>query len=223
MVIKELSMRNIFLIFYFILYLTPFCEAHSPSLQHEQLKEYYLSGAYFKEIDQKISEATDYLERQARYGRRNRLALVLDIDETSLSHYHDLARLHFTNNTDALTAAYMLGHAQAIPAVLHLYKQALNRQIAVFFISERPNTAEMVAITGQNLKQVGFDQWEELILKPIENNALSIQDFKTAARRHILAQGYDIIMNIGDQNADIQGGYAEIKVKLPNPFYSLRS
>jgi hypothetical protein len=35
-----------------------------------------------------------------------------------------------------------------------------------------------------------------------------------------VAQGYDIVLNIGDQEADVHGGYALAKVRLPNPFYT---
>jgi len=32
-------------------------------------------------------------------------------------------------------------------------------------------------------------------------------------------QGYTIIVNIGDQMSDLDGGFAERTYKLPNPFY----
>ncbi|HRE32568.1 MAG TPA: HAD family acid phosphatase, partial [Candidatus Berkiella sp.] len=117
-----------------------------------------------------------------------------------------------------LTGAYMLGGAEPILSTLSLYQHAIEQGIAVFFVSERPNTPELMAITVKNLKSAGFEQWEELILKPIDNES-SVQAFKTNARRHIAQQGFDIVLNIGDQETDLKGGYGEIKVKIPNPFY----
>jgi HAD superfamily, subfamily IIIB (Acid phosphatase) len=38
-------------------------------------------------------------------------------------------------------------------------------------------------------------------------------------RRKLTAEGYIIIANIGDQDSDLTGGYAERIFKLPNPFY----
>ena len=35
----------------------------------------------------------------------------------------------------------------------------------------------------------------------------------------ITADGYTIIANLGDQESDLAGGYAEKTFKLPNPFY----
>lgn len=188
--------------------------------QGMKLKNYYQSGRYFNEMEEILKEAKDYLVRQTAQPRAHRLAIVLDIDETALSNYEDLERLYFTHNVPALTAAYMLSGAQPISPVLTLYKEAKEHNVAVFFISERPNTPEMVSVTVNNLRKAGFDQWQELVLKPIDNDE-SIKDFKTKARRNISAQGYDIVLNIGDQSSDLQGGFAEVKVKIPNPFYEV--
>jgi predicted secreted acid phosphatase len=73
--------------------------------------------------------------------------------------------------------------------------------------------------TVKNLKSTGFTQWEDLLLKPLDKDNQSNKEFKTHARRHIALQGFDIILNIGDQEEDLVGGYAQAKVKLPNPFY----
>ncbi|MFI4937244.1 MAG: HAD family acid phosphatase [Candidatus Berkiellales bacterium] len=190
----------------------------SPTQNSAQLKEYYDSGKYFQAMEGKIREAKEYIDRQLIEPRLNRLAIIFDIDETALSNYRDLERLHFTHNTQALTAAYMMASAPAIPPILDLYQYALSKKISVFFISERPNTPEISMVTVKNLKLAGFDQWDDLILKPLDKQQ-SDQDFKTAARRHISLQGFDIIINVGDQETDLKGGFAEVKIKVPNPFY----
>ena len=114
----------------------------------------------------------------------------------------------------------MLAGAQALNPVLDLYREAIDNNIAVFFVSERPNTPEIMSATSNNLRKAGFDKWQEIMLKPIDNDE-SIQEFKTKARRLIVAKGYDVLLNIGDQNMDLQGGFAEVKIKIPNPFYEL--
>lgn len=195
--------------------LTPATSAQS----HQQLREYYQSGKYHNDVEAKIAEAKDYLDRQLENPRPNRLAIVFDIDETALSNYKDLERLSFTRNTQALTGAYMQGNSAALLSTLNLYQHAIDHGVAVFFISERPNTPELLAITVRNLKSAGFEQWEELLLKPIDNDRQTDQVFKANARKHIALQGFEIILNVGDQESDLKGGYAEVKVKLPNPFY----
>lgn len=188
----------------------------------EQLKNYYASGRYLQEIHNKIDDAILYVDRQLAQNERNeRSAIILDVDETALSNYNDLERMGFVYNTGAFTGAYMLGSGQPIMPVLTLYQHAIARNIAVIFISERPNTPEIMSVTVKNLKSAGFEKWDQLILKPLENNELSTQEFKTNARKHIVAMGYDIILNVGDQDVDLKGGYAQIKVKIPNPFYEI--
>jgi predicted secreted acid phosphatase len=190
-----------------------------PQVQ-SNLKEYYESGKYYEEIATKVAEVQDYISKQSPLSRYQQRAIVLDIDETSLSNYQTLKRLSFTRNEQALTAAYMLSKGDAIPSVLSLYQYAINHKIAVFFISERIDSPEIRKATMDNLVSAGFSQWQELILMPIEEQQ-NVENFKTKARQKIAMQGFDILANIGDQESDISGGYAEIKVKLPNPFYGL--
>lgn len=213
------------MLYYLKILVTLFCvlmlsAVYAKVPQHEALQQYYTSGKYIAEIEKKINDASEYLERQAQHPRAQRLAIVLDIDDTALSNYDDLVRLHFTRNPQALAGAYMLGGSPAIEPILALYQHALEKNISIFFISERPHTPEIVAMTSHNLKHAGFDQWEELILKPLDNNQ-SHSEFKLDMRKRITRLGFDIILNIGDQEADLKGGYAEVKVKIPNPFYAL--
>ena len=49
-------------------------------------------------------------------------------------------------------------------------------------------------------------------------------EYKAGTRRHIEKDlGYDIVLNVGDQWSDLQGGYADKVLKLPNPTYNLPS
>ena len=48
-------------------------------------------------------------------------------------------------------------------------------------------------------------------------------EYKASTRRHIEKLGYDIVLNVGDQWSDLQGGYADRVLKLPNPTYYLPS
>jgi hypothetical protein len=47
----------------------------------------------------------------------------------------------------------------------------------------------------------------------------SAVNHKAPARAVIERQGFTIIANIGDQQSDLEGGYAEMTFKVPNPFY----
>lgn len=202
-------------------YSTVFAQHPSKAaLPPAELKHYYDSGKYLQEINLKTEQALEYLEGQLRYGRKGQLAMVLEIDETALSNYAALERMQFTHNDQALAGTYLLGQATAIPPILALYEYALKNKIAVFFVSSRPNTPEIMAATIKNLKSAGFNEWQELILMPVEGPQFKVADFKTHTRSYISLQGYEILLNMSARDEDLNGGYAEIKVKLPNPFYA---
>jgi predicted secreted acid phosphatase len=45
-------------------------------------------------------------------------------------------------------------------------------------------------------------------------------EYKSSERRKIVADGYRIVLNVGDQWSDLDGEpKAQVSVKLPNPFY----
>jgi hypothetical protein len=142
-----------------------------------------------------------------------RAAIVLDIDETSLSNYSGLVASNFSSAGTAGPAA--AGTGTAIAPTLALYEDARARGVAVFFVTGRPSLID--AATQSNLKSVGYAQgWDGLQYKPSD---LGTEAFKSAARAAIQAKGYDIVLNLGDQESDLDGGHADRDFKLPNPYY----
>jgi hypothetical protein len=141
-------------------------------------------------------------------------ALVLDLDETALSNYIDT--WGDPNSGDigqAGPAAF--GQSTAMAPILDIYKKARARGVAVFFITARPGIIE--AATRDNLQRVGYTAYEGLSFK---NDLAAAKDaYKSAERAAVEARGYRIILNVGDQQTDLDGGHAERAFKLPNPFY----
>jgi acid phosphatase len=88
--------------------------------------------------------------------------------------------------------------------------------MAIFFLTGRPE--RLRAVTERNLQAAGYE-WTGVLLKPDALNIPSAVDFKAAERRRLVAEGYTIVVNIGDQMSDLDGGFAERTYKLPNPFY----
>jgi predicted secreted acid phosphatase len=101
---------------------------------------------------------------------------------------------------------------------LALARRARELGVAVFFISGRP--ASLHEATESNLREQGYE-WTGLILLPDDSQFASAADFKAPQRRKITEQEYTIILNVGDQESDLKGGYAERTFKLPNPVYYL--
>jgi hypothetical protein len=82
------------------------------------------------------------------------------------------------------------------------------RQVSAYVDSGRYQ-AEVAAVAEQ---AVAF-------LRPDDLAAPTAAEFKAPERRKLQDQGYTIIVNIGDQTSDLEGGFAERTYKLPNPFY----
>ena len=189
------------------------------TLLKQQLVQYHDSGLYFREIGEVIAEAKLYMLQRLKQGDHfagKRPALVLDIDETALSNYPLLVSKHFCVTTQDYQHYAKQATAEAILPTLVLYRFAQDHHIAVLFITAR-RAAERQA-TIANLHKAGYRHWDALILKD-QHDASAAAEYKRKVRQHFIAQGYDIIANIGDQVSDLAGGYADQVFKLPNPYY----
>lgn len=195
----------------------------SPNLQlyKQALIRYYDSGDYNKDLLQIEKQAEGYLNQRLEENRHHpnpkKLAMVFDIDETVLSNIPLLKANDLSFPLDIIHKNQVKANDPAIPAMLDLYHNAIKQQVAVFFVTGRKE--KLRETTAENLKIAGFNEWKELFLKPSHYNLKSVANFKTAARENIEKQGYDIVINIGDQQSDLIGGHADKIFKLPNPYY----
>src|SRR5262249_35033179 len=161
-----------------------------------------------------VAEAKSYLEQRA--GVATKPAIILDIDETSLSNW-PAYRLNgwgrivngecdLQRGPCGLRAWQEMGMAKALKPTLELAKRAKAVGVAVFLGSGRP--PELRESTERNLHEQGY-QWDELIIYPPGASFRSAVDFKAPERKKITDRGYTIILTIGDQESDLAGGYAE--------------
>lgn len=202
---------------------TVYAEPANLSLLKQEIETYHDSGLYEKELAKAISQAQDYIIKEAklnaRQGNKKKLAIVLDIDETSLSNYQNMVKRHFSADLLQIHKEILAANAPAIAPMLLLYDNAQKHGVDIFFVTGR-KISELSA-TRTNLLRAGFTNWKGLFLRPDDYNKASIVPFKTKARETISKQGYTIIASIGDQYSDIQGGFAQKGFKLPNPYYYL--
>ena len=185
------------------------------------LRRYHDSGAYERDLRSVDGAAQSYLalrlkQAKAPTGKRVKLtgkpAVVLDIDETSLSNYEGLERSGFT--AVGLAASSVVSRTPIKPT-LSLYRYARSHGVAVFFVTGRP--ALIDAITKGNLRAAGYTNgWNALFERPA---GAKTEAFKAGARQKIQRQGFDIVANVGDQESDLDGGHADRAFKLPDPFY----
>ena len=193
-----------------------------------QLITYHDFGAYDRDLWAVIKPAEEYLTQRAPLVKIP--ALVLDVDETSLSNWPKLIANSFAYIPDGScewppktpcgeTAWEQLAHDAPILPTLDLYNLARSKRIAIFFITGRPESLR--AATEANLHSAGYAGWERLIMRPPNTTTRSAADYKAPARAQIEREGFTIVANVGDQPSDLQGGYAERNYLLPDPFYRI--
>jgi acid phosphatase len=184
------------------------------------LRDYHDSGLYGRDLARVGRRAKVYLRKRVRamHQRAAKPAIVLDIDETSVSNYSCLARTDFANAIAANFACIAANTEPAIGPTLDLYRFARRKHVAVFFITGRPESIPQAREqTATNLRTAGYDKWKELILAPdLDVDTIA---YKSGQRARIEKQGWHIILNLGDQESDLKGGHADRAFKLPNPFY----
>ncbi len=189
------------------------------------------AGCYWADLDAQYRRAELVLDA-AVAGRKagEKLAMVLDIDETALSSYCEMKREDF-GFIPAMSYAWVVSPAAAvaIPGGVRLFNRAKAAGVSVFFITGRPgipdyananHPADQTEATARNLELAGYAGWKALLLRNGSENGIPTIEYKAGERQRIADQGYRIVLSVGDQWSDLLGmPQAEFSVKLPNPFY----
>lgn len=191
-------------------------------------------GCYWADLDAQYKRAEAVLEREiATKKPGDKLAIVMDIDETVLTNYCEMRREDFGyiapiyNRWEVSPEASM-----AIPGALRVFNKAREAGVAVFFITGRPGVPDYSAgpageaegdqteATAKNLEAAGFHGWEGLQLRNGSERTMPTIEYKAGERERIVRRGYRILLSLGDQWSDLLGEpHAELSIKLPNPFY----
>lgn len=190
-------------------------------LYKEKLVAWHDSGAYAACFSESARSAATVLRGEiARREPEDRLAVVLDIDETALSNWGYLSKVGFDVQADTFREWTARHNDPALAPTLALFNEARAAGIPVFFISGRKENLR--ALTIRQLRAAGYDGWTGLYLEPMAYSSPSVAPFKSGVRRQLTQQGWKLVLNMGDQWSDLDGGFADHTVKLPNPFYFIR-
>jgi predicted secreted acid phosphatase len=167
-------------------------------------------------------------------------AVVFDADDTTLWTYDmEDGAMHF-NFDPALQDVWVQDERfPATPSMVDFVSAVEAKGYAVFGLTGR-NSGQEAATLG-NLAKVGYSgfdadnfytKWLSGETPPSyidcaadgDASTCSTVEYKAGTRKHIEQDlGYDITLNVGDQWSDLQGGYADHVLKLPNPTYYLPS
>jgi putative acid phosphatase of HAD superfamily subfamily IIIB len=155
-------------------------------------------------------------------------AIVLDVDDTSELTYGFNADHDFGYDAAKAEEAINNGEYPAIEQTMAFANYAADHGVKVFFVTGRPEHQRTA--TEKNLANEGYPAPAAAFLKP-EGTApdwlpcgleCTTIEYKSATRAHIEDEyGVTIVVNMGDQQSDLEGGHAQHTVKLPNPMYYL--
>jgi predicted secreted acid phosphatase len=163
-------------------------------------------------------------------------AIVFDADDTTLWTYdmedHDM---HFVFDPALQNVWVQDQRFPATPGMVAFVQAAEDAGFAIFGLTGR-NDGQKAATLG-NLAKVGYTAFDAdnfytkfVTGTPVPSyltcaavTTCNTVEFKAGTRAHIESLGYDIALNIGDQWSDLQGGFADHVLKLPNPTYYLPS
>ncbi|MFT4287923.1 HAD family acid phosphatase [Nocardioides sp.] len=167
-------------------------------------------------------------------------AVVFDVDSTLLSDYGNEEEMNYIYDSTK-NAAWVTGRLfPAVPGMVDLVTTLKTEGYAIYAITGRPASQE--ADTIANLTEAGFVDGTTAIFdadntytKDVTNQSwvdctvdgdatCSTVEYKALTRKHIEdTDAKDIVLAVGDQWSDLQGGYADDTQKIPNPTYYLPS
>jgi len=191
---------------------TPFL----PAVQ-QKVDDYYSSGQYNSDVALIVTKAINYLNKRLEQKPNKKLAIVLDIDDTVLSSQPNEKTLSYGFYMPAWNKWVKNESFPAIKPMLTLDRYAKTHHIALFFITGRHENQRKY--TKGNLDKAGFTYWQHLYMKPMSYKLRSAIPYKTSERKMLTKKGYDIVLSMGDQYSDLEGGYVEKTFKLPNKMY----
>lgn len=195
------------------------------------LTDWVSGGSYDRALSAAARQGLEIVQAAAAARKPGdlRLAVVFDIDETALSNLVTVPDKGPSlpsgpctwpvaqNNPCGWRDWQRTANDRPIVPVRQIADFARANDIAVFFVSGRPES--MRDKTEANLKAAGYTDYQGLTLVPDDKTFASAVEYKAPARAAIEAQGYVVVLSLGDQYSDLLGGHAANTVKLPNPFY----
>ncbi|QDZ16637.1 hypothetical protein FPZ11_02470 [Humibacter ginsenosidimutans] len=195
---------------------------------------------YISEMTSIIARATQQLKPayDKAIRRHEKPAIVFDADDTTLWTYDmEVGDMHFNYNPTEQDVWVQGEKFPAVPGMVAFVNKAKAIGYTVFGLTGR-NDDQKSATLG-NLANDGYTaftandfytKWtgkgasQQPSYIRCATSSCTTVEFKALTRKHIEKDlGYTITLNVGDQWSDLQGGFADSILKLPNPTYYLPS
>ncbi|MGA0565946.1 HAD family acid phosphatase [Rathayibacter sp. KR2-224] len=198
------------------------------------------ASPYITELQGIVAKATAQLKPayDAAVAKGEKPAVVFDADDTTLWTYDmEVGDMHFNYNPAEQDVWVQGQRFPAVPGMVAFVNAAAAVGYTVFGLTGR-NDDQKAATLG-NLAKVGytaftsddsFTKWtgkgasQQPPYVTCATTSCTTVEYKALTRKHIEQDlGYTITLNVGDQWSDLQGGFADSILKLPNPTYYLPS
>jgi predicted secreted acid phosphatase len=194
---------------------------------------------YITEINQILNDQNAYLAQHAHDTAKQ--AIVFDTDDTTLWTYDmEDGAMHFNFDPKLQDTWVQQQLFPAVPGMVDFVDKAAKMGYTVFGITGRNDDQKTATLA--NLTKVGYGanftadkfytKWTGVgaSQQPSYITCATVKcttvEYKAGTRKYlesVAGGGYNIALNLGDQWSDLQGGYADKVLKLPNPTYYLPS
>ena len=193
---------------------------------------------YITEINKLLNDQNSYLAQQVHNSAKP--AIVLDTDDTTLWTYDmEDGAMHFNFDPKLQDTWVQQQLFPAVPGMVDFVDKAAKLGYTVFGVTGRND--DQKSATLANLTKVGytnftadkfFTKWTGVgtSQQPSYITCATVKcttvEYKAGTRKYLESAAggsYNIVLNVGDQWSDLQGGYADKVLKLPNPTYYLPS
>ncbi len=180
----------------------------------KNVKNYYESGRYLRQVDSILTEAKKEI---ASFKLSENAVAIFDIDDTALSNYEYTKSLGFGFTRKTWVAWVKAGKCKAINPVKEFYKFLKKKGVKIIFLTGRDST--LCKASKENLISEGFSKPDSIICKGKYFNDFPASQFKNEIRKQLTSAGFNIILTLGDQDSDLKGSHTGLKIKLPNYLY----
>ncbi|KAL3681449.1 hypothetical protein R1sor_024405 [Riccia sorocarpa] len=193
---------------------------NTPVQCYSTIRKYMEKGQYLVDLSVSTSEMWNYVSTIKADGVSD--AIMFDIDETLISTAQIQAQ--FKYGTAPFNATYYDSQQDtlilpAMPPSLDLYHKLKAAGWKVILVTGRKEPSR--AHTADNLKAVGYSDYDLLILKTDDYTGLTAAVYKSMVRAKLEKEnGYKFRSCAGDQYSDCLGeATGERTWKFPNPMY----
>jgi len=188
------------------------------TIAREEVKQYYESGNFDVELDAVIEGAKEKFDK---IEFKENSVVIFDVDETVLDNYKLAEEMGFGYVYEMNKKWNAEMKSPAIELVKELYDFLLSKGAKIIFLTGR-NSPEY-EVTYKNLKNEGYTVFDTLITQIGDETKMKNKEFKSAKRKWLTEQGYEIVGTVGDQWSDLEGEYHGIQVKIPNYLYLIEN